>query len=431
MSDNTLKPDVPKPGLGLPMAVLKAAAGSYAKAVGGRAVNRLSESAGNLTDRLTQYAEGGGSGSKGGGKNGDGKNGDGDDDGGGKSSPMASAVAQGASKVAEGGSPVKAGLSAVGTGLKETVKGIFGRGEGGGGKGSGNKKFKFNNIVEAIDVGAPVDVVYDAWTTYDQWPDFMKKLEKAELDPDEGKAKFKGQVFWSHREWETTIKEQVPDRRIVWDSSGPKGHISGAVTFHELADDLTRIVIVLEYHPQGFMEKTANIWRAANRRVRLELKFFVRYVMKDAVLHPDDFEGFHAEIHDGEIVRSHEDALADREEQDEGAEDEGAEGAEGAEGEGAEDYDAGYDEEYEPESREGDDGAYDEGEYDEEEPADEYDEEDYGDEGEEADEGDGDEDYAEDEYAEDEEEPADEDEEEADDEAASQEPAPARRRSRR
>jgi hypothetical protein len=475
MSDKTLKPDLPS-GVGLPLAVLKSAAGTYAKAVGGRAVDRLTERAGSLTDRLTEFAEGGGSGRGGKGGNGDGD--DGKDDGDGSTAPADGQDTgdqdtrdqdtrdQDTGDAAEGASPIKAGLSMVGSGIKDKVKGVFSRGGddggGGGGKGGGRKKFKFNNIVEAIDVGAPVDVVYDAWTTYDDWPNFMKKVERAELDPDQGKAKFKGQVFWSHREWETTIKEQVPDRRIVWDSSGPKGHISGAVTFHELAEELTRIVVILEYYPQGFMEKTANIWRAANRRMRLELKFFVRHVMTDTVLHPEDVEGYHAEIHDKEIVRSHDDVLAERDAEEEGAEEEGAEeeGAEeeGAEEEGAEEEGAGYDEEYEAESGgEGAEGQYDaggeydaEGQYDEEAPEDEGSDEEYGDEYEDEagedeagedetdDEADDEGDYAEGDYADeegddegDETQGEDQDEEEADDEAASQEPAPSRRRSRR
>jgi uncharacterized membrane protein len=42
-------------------------------------------------------------------------------------------------------------------------------------------------------------------------------------------------VFWSHRTWEATLREQVPDDKIVWRSKGAKGHVDGAVTFHELA----------------------------------------------------------------------------------------------------------------------------------------------------------------------------------------------------
>lgn len=286
-----------------PLAALRESAGGYVKALADRAVDNLTDKVGGLADRLTQYADGPaaeGSGAK------------------------AAAAAKGAEELAQGASPAKAGLSAAVTGVKEKVKDVFGGGNGGGGGGSG--KFKFNNIVEAIDVGAPVDVVFNAWTSYEKWPDFMKKVEHTELDEETGEVQLKGQVFWSHRQWDTVITEQVPDRRIVWDSSGDKGHLSGVVTFHPLADDLTRLVIVVAYHPQGFMEKTGNIWRAVNRRVRLELKYFVHHVMTESVLHPEDDEGYRAEIHDEEVVRSHEEVVEDEraaeEEEDEEEEDE-------------------------------------------------------------------------------------------------------------
>ncbi|WP_052436834.1 SRPBCC family protein [Georgenia sp. SUBG003] len=313
MNDKTSEPGPGPASHNLPLAALKSSAGGYARALGGRAVDRLTGRVGNLSDRLTAYASGESARDRD------------DDEGGDAPTFKGAALAKSAEKLAEGDSPVKAGLAGAATGVKEKVKGIFGGGgEGGGGRG-GRKKFKFNNIVESIDVGAPVSVVYNAWTEYDNWPDFMKKVERAELDDEQGKVAFKGQVFWSHREWSTSIKEQVPDRRIVWDSSGPKGHLSGAVTFHALGEELTRLVVVVEYYPQGFFEKTANMWRAVNRRLRLELKFFVRHVMTDTVLHPEDVEGYRAEIHDKEIVRTHDEVVEDEQAAEESEESEQSE----------------------------------------------------------------------------------------------------------
>ncbi len=160
---------------------------------------------------------------------------------------------------------------------------------------------KITNIVESIEVGAPIDVVYDQWTRFSDFPSFLKKVERVEQISDE-KLSWKAQIFLSHRTWEATIREQVPEERIVWRSKGDKGYVDGAVTFHELAPDLTKIIVVLEYHPQGLFERTGNLWRAQGRRVRLELKHFQRHVMTDTLLHPDDVEGWRGEIRDGEVV---------------------------------------------------------------------------------------------------------------------------------
>jgi hypothetical protein len=206
-----------------------------------------------------------------------------------------------------------------GPGLMSAITGRGGQ-SGNGGKG---KSLKVTNIVEWIDVGVPVRLAYDQWTRFTDFPTFMKKVESVEQE-EETKLRWKAQVLWSHRTWESTIIEQVPDRRIVWESEGEKGTVNGAVTFHELGPELTRICLILQYYPQGFFERTGNIWRAQGRRARLELKHFARHVMTDAVLHPDEVRGWRGEIHDGEVTKDDEKARAEQERpQEQGAQEEG------------------------------------------------------------------------------------------------------------
>jgi uncharacterized membrane protein len=152
-----------------------------------------------------------------------------------------------------------------------------------------DKGLKFTNIVEEIDLPVPRHVAYEAWTQFEQFPTFMKKVENVEQQ-DEKTVEWKAQVFWSHRSWTADIIDQVPNERIVWRSKGEKGHVDGAVTFHELAPDLTRMLVNLAYYPQGLFERTGNLWRAQGRRVRLELKHFRKYLTNDVLLHQDDVE---------------------------------------------------------------------------------------------------------------------------------------------
>ena len=256
-----------------PTGELSAALRKLGTAAAGRAASSLTDKISATSGRLTDYADGGGGGGLLGAITG----------GGGRGGGIKGKAAMGA---------VKGGLS----GVMDKVKNAFGGGGGGGGD-----KIKVTNIVEHLDIGAPIDLVYDAWTRFSEFPRFMKKVENVDQTSDE-KLTWKAQIFWSHRTWEATILDQVPDDRIVWQSKGAKGHVDGAVTFHELAPNLTRVVLVLEYHPQGFFERTGNIWRAQGRRARLEFKHFARYVMTEALLHPDEIEGWRGEIHDGEVV---------------------------------------------------------------------------------------------------------------------------------
>jgi len=254
-------------------------------AAGERAADAAGQKISSVTKRLTDYAGGQG--------------------GAGMGAGMA-AAASGAEKLAEGKSPVRAAFGGGLTGLKEKVKGMFGGGKGG--KGGKGKKLKVTNIEETIDVGVPVRVAYNQWTQYQDFPSFMKKVENAERTSDE-KTNWKAQVFWSHREWEATVVQQVPEQCIVWRSKGAKGHVDGAVTFHALTPDLTRILLALEYHPQGLFERTGNLWRAQGRRARLEFKHFRRHVMTQTILDPDAVEGWRGEIRDGQVVKDHETAM--------------------------------------------------------------------------------------------------------------------------
>jgi uncharacterized membrane protein len=187
--------------------------------------------------------------------------------------------------------------------LREKIKNAIGGGSGGQGK-----NLKVTMISEDMDIGLPLRTTYNLWTQFADFPSFMKKVESVEQESDE-KTNWKAQVFWSHRTWEATIVEQVPDSHIVWGSKGPKGHVDGAVSFTGLGPNLTRVMMVLEYHPQGLFERTGNLWRAQGRRARLEFQHFRRYAMANVMLHQEEVEGWRGEIRDSEVVTTHEEAL--------------------------------------------------------------------------------------------------------------------------
>lgn len=295
-----------------PMDRLKDEAAGFVKAVGDRALASVREKVAGSTSRLLDYASnGGGSGLM--------------------------AAATGASKLAEGKSGGHALLSATG----KAVTGLLGRAGRGGGGGRG-KKLKVTNIVEQTDVGVPVRLAYDQWTQFTDFPSFMKKVESVEQKSDE-ELNWKAQILWSHRNWESTIKRQVPDEVIIWTSKGQKGHVDGAVSFHELSPKLTRVLVVLEYYPQGGFEHIGNLWRAQGRRVRLELKHYRRHLMTQAVLRPDEIQGWRGVIEDGEVVKDHESALREEQQAGEPQEQQGEESEDYAAGEDT-GYDADYDE---------------------------------------------------------------------------------------
>lgn len=252
-----------------PLDRLKSEAADLIDAFGDRAFSSIREKVEGTTERLTEYTNG-------------------------AAAPALKAAVAGVKSEAQGNGPLKSVASAGAAAVKEKVGNMFSKG------GSGGNKAKVTNIVESIDVGVPVKLAYNEWTQFTDFPNFMKKVENVDQEEDQ-KLRWRAQVLWSHRTWESTILEQVPDEKIVWRSDGDKGYADGAVTFHELAPSLTRILVTLEYHPKGFFEHVGNLWRAQGRRVRLELKHFQRHIMTEVLLHPDEVDGWRGVISDGKV----------------------------------------------------------------------------------------------------------------------------------
>ncbi|MFI9415707.1 SRPBCC family protein [Streptomyces werraensis] len=302
----------------------------------------------------------------------------------GNSPGFAKLAADGGKKLAEGKGPLRTAVELGATHAKDSVKGALqnlGGGKGKRKKSSGNKP---TVIMEYIDVGVPLRTAYDQWTQYQDFSTFAKGVKSANKS-DDTTSDWQAKIWWSNRSWKATTNEQVPDDRIAWSTEGAKGTMKGVVSFHKIADNLTRVLMVIEYYPSGFFEKTGNIWRAQGRRARLDLKNFARFI----TIKGEAEDSWRGEIREGEVVKSHEDALAEEEEDRGGPEgeheDAGAEDSEGSEDEEApEGEEAPEDEEYDEEALEGEtDGgpedAYDEDEeYEDEEgagPEDEYEDE--------------------------------------------------------
>jgi len=234
---------------------------------------------------------------------------------------MGEAAKQAAGDFLKGGSPARSLLS----GATGAVRSAFGRdGQDGGGGTQSKGGQRTTNIIEDIDVGVPISVAYNQWTQFQEFSDFMKGVEGVDAN-EEVKSNWRLKVGPSRRSWEATITEQIPDRRIGWTSQGAKGSTKGIVSFHPLADDLTRVMVVMEYTPVGPVERIGDMMRLQLRRVRLDLREYKKFVS----MRNEETGSWRGEIRDGEVVTAEE---AEEEEQEPGPQGEGA-GEEGQQGE--------------------------------------------------------------------------------------------------
>src|SRR5690242_9811643 len=101
----------------------------------------------------------------------------------------------------------------------------------------------------SVDVKVPAEAAYNQWTQFEEFPRFMPHVERVRQIDDRHlhwEAKMAGKTV----EWDAEIVEQIPDKRIAWRSiSG--AHHAGVVTFHRLADDKCRVMLQLEWEPEG------------------------------------------------------------------------------------------------------------------------------------------------------------------------------------
>jgi uncharacterized membrane protein len=163
-------------------------------------------------------------------------------------------------------------------------------------------------IKEAVEVGVPVETAYNQWTQFREFPAIMRGPQKVDQETDD-EMHWVAKIGPSRRRWTAKIVEQVPDERIVWESTEGT-EIRGAVTFHELDRNLTRVQVEMEYFPHGIVEKVGNIFLAARRRTRKDLRLYKHFL---------ELTGSETGAWRGEIW---EDEQEEEEEQEQGATDE-------------------------------------------------------------------------------------------------------------
>jgi uncharacterized membrane protein len=122
----------------------------------------------------------------------------------------------------------------------------------------------------------PIDRVYDEFTKFDQFPRFMHRVLDVE-QRDRDRVSWHEKIWFSKRQWEGRVTERRKNDRIVWTTTTGMSH-KGVVSFHKLADNLTRVMVTMEFEPNGMVEKMASGLRFVKRAVQADLARFKAYV---------------------------------------------------------------------------------------------------------------------------------------------------------
>jgi uncharacterized membrane protein len=128
-----------------------------------------------------------------------------------------------------------------------------------------------------VEIAATPETVYDCWSRFEEFPRFSPTvLQVQEIDP--------SHVLWEavdtlgrRRVWESRILERVPGHRLAWRNASGSNN-AGWVELSPLPRSRTRLELCLNYQPDGFLERVADVFGWIDAAIRRELRRFGRFV---------------------------------------------------------------------------------------------------------------------------------------------------------
>ncbi len=128
------------------------------------------------------------------------------------------------------------------------------------------------SVEQSIEIDVPISTAYNQWTQFEEFPRFMEGVEQVR-QLDDKRLHWVANVGGERHEWDAEIVEQKPDERIAWKSPDRKGP-DGVVTFHRLSPESTKVMVQLDWEPEGMLEQLGSALGADERRVKGDLERF-------------------------------------------------------------------------------------------------------------------------------------------------------------
>ena len=133
-----------------------------------------------------------------------------------------------------------------------------------------------STIEKSIEINVPVTAAYNQWTQFEEFPKFMEGVTQVK-QIDDTHLHWKADIGGKEKEWNAEITEQIPDERIAWRSRDGAMN-AGVVTFHRLSDSKSKVMLQMEYDPEGLVEKAGDAVGVVSQRVLGDLERFKRYI---------------------------------------------------------------------------------------------------------------------------------------------------------
>ena len=151
-------------------------------------------------------------------------------------------------------------------------------------------------IEKTIEVDRPVRVVYNQWTQFEEFPNFMEGIQSVQ-QLDETHVHWVAEVRGESREWTTEITEQQPDEKIAWKTINGDVRNDGVVSFEQISEDQTRVSVQMNVEGDSTAESVAgDLLGVVKNQVHRDLERF-----KQLIENRDQATGaYRKEVQDGE-----------------------------------------------------------------------------------------------------------------------------------
>jgi uncharacterized membrane protein len=132
------------------------------------------------------------------------------------------------------------------------------------------------HVRATTEVERPVTTVYNQWTQFEEFPQFMEGVEKV-TQLDDKRLHWVAKIGPVQREWDAEIVSQSPDQGVAWRSVNGADN-AGTVTFRPLAADRTEVTLELTFDPETATEKVGDALGIVERRAEGDLERFKKFI---------------------------------------------------------------------------------------------------------------------------------------------------------
>ena len=131
-------------------------------------------------------------------------------------------------------------------------------------------------VEKTVVVDVPLSTVYNQWTQFEEFPQFMGGVEKVTQLADD-RLEWVAELGGVRRQWVAKVLEQVPDHKVAW-AAVEGATNAGAVTFAAVGPTQTEVHLAMEFEPEGFLEAVADKLHIVENQAEHDLENFKRFI---------------------------------------------------------------------------------------------------------------------------------------------------------